>query len=118
MEKKYTVRLVSNSYFIKKVDAHTAAISSFPSRQIYLRKEYFDISTILHEVMHCYMYECHITGTSLTAAKVEELACEIVGERVMDVIYTAVSIYRQLGGRKIKLKELHQALENLEKLWD
>lgn len=118
MEKKWRISRYSKSYFRRKVGAGTAGLCSFPDRQIYLSAEFFDIETVLHEVMHAYMFECHSSGTQLTTEQVEELACEIVGERVTDVIYTAVSIYRKLGGKKIKLRDLHESLEKLEKLWD
>lgn len=91
--KTWKVTFLTDKTFIKKhQDENCEAITTSHIREIDFKEGIFSRATALHEVFHAFMAECLTGSASLDPHQVEELAAEIVGEHVDDMINAANKI--------------------------
>lgn len=90
-------RLLSPATYIKHHDASTCGMTILSHKHVDFRTDSFDLTTVIHELMHCYFSEAKVESANLTSAQTEEVFCSLVADHIQDILGTAKLIYERLS---------------------
>jgi hypothetical protein len=94
--KPWKLRVLTEKYFKKKND-DCAGVTKVHKRRIELRPKFLDLETIVHELVHAYLYEMCIHSTNeMTVADFEEVYAELMAKRGRELLELADSLYAQI----------------------
>jgi len=98
MGKEWTVRVLSDKYFKKKNGGGAAAVTKVHKRRIELRPKFLDRETIVHELVHAYLYELCIHSTNdMSLADLEEVFAELMAKRGTELLEKADWIENEIS---------------------
>lgn len=96
--KGWTLRVLSEKYFKKKNGGATAGITKVHKRRIELRPKFLDHETIVHELVHAYLYEMCIHSTNeMTLNDLEEVFAELMAKRGRELLDKAEWIASEIS---------------------
>jgi len=85
--KEWTLRVLSEKYFRKKNGGAAAAVTKVHKRRIELRPKFLDRETIVHELVHAYLYELCLHSTNdMSLADLEEIFAELMAKRGKELL--------------------------------
>lgn len=85
--KEWTLRVLSEKYFKKKNGNAAAAVTKVHKRRIELRPKFLDHETIVHELVHAYLYELCIHSTNeMSLNDLEEVFAELMAKRGRELL--------------------------------
>lgn len=95
--KPWTLRVLSEKYFKKKNGGGAAAVSKVHKRRIELRPKFLDLETIVHELLHAYLYEMCLHSTNeITLNDQEEIFAELLAKRGREFLDLAERLHQQI----------------------
>lgn len=98
LAKPWTLRVLSEKYFKKKNGNSAAAVTKIHKRRIELRPKFLDRETIVHELVHCYLYEMCIHSTNeMSLADLEEFFAELMAKRGTELLDKAEWIENEIA---------------------
>lgn len=87
--KPWTIRLLKKKRYVQKNGADSVAVTYCYKRQIDLGPNGRDLETIVHELVHGYLWEM-CTGTAeLSPEALEEQFCELLAKRGKEILELA-----------------------------
>lgn len=85
--KGWTLRILSEKYFKKKNGNAAAAVTKVHRRRIELRPKFLDHETVVHELVHAYLYELCIHSTDeMSLNDMEEVFAELMAKRGRELL--------------------------------
>lgn len=75
-----------NKDYKKKNGKGSVAITRFHNRKIDLSPKGYDKETVIHELVHAYLYEMCSGSCSLSDKNLEELFCELLAKRGHEIL--------------------------------
>ena len=96
---EWTVRLLPSKAYAKENGDDSSGMTHPFKKVIDFHHKHYDITTIIHELVHAYVAECNTESASLSTDQMEELICSIMGECVFDLLATAhkIQLFFQLN---------------------
>lgn len=96
--KPWTLRVLTEKYFKKKNGNGAAAVTKMHKRRLELRPSFLDTETIVHELVHAYLYEMCLHSThDITANDLEEVFAELMAKRGRELLDLADSLQIQIN---------------------
>lgn len=98
--KTWTFRLLDKkAYKSKKSRRNSLAVTYFHKRRIDFSPSGVDIETVIHEIVHAYMYEmCLHSCNELTTADMGEVYAELLSKRGKELLALGDKVLRELKG--------------------
>lgn len=84
---------------MKELYRGSRAYTSINRYMVFNTKD-LDFGTLVHEVFHAYMYECHMESADLTADQREEVAAELLERHILEIVHDALDLFFRLGKEK------------------
>lgn len=95
--KPWTLRVLSEKYFKKKNGNGAAAVTKVHKRRIELRPKFLDHETIVHELVHAYLYEmCLHSANEMSLNDLEEFFAELMAKRGRELLDKADRIQNDI----------------------
>lgn len=96
--KRWRMRILSREqYDKKKIRSGSVAITYVHKRRIDLSPEGCDRETIIHELVHAYLYEMCIHSADLDADAVEEFFAELMAKRGQELLNLAETLFQNVS---------------------
>lgn len=95
MGKTWKVKAMPEKAFYKLHDEDDLAVTIPEKREIHLPTG-FSEETLVHELTHAYFAEVPFAAVQLSAAQVEEAACELLASRGFEILALGRSLYKTL----------------------
>lgn len=98
--KPWTIRrLNKRDYYRKKSREGSVAVTYYHKRRIDLSPHGSDLESIVHELVHAYLYELCTYSADLTVDAQNEIFCELMAKRGYELLALAESLKSKLGRR-------------------
>ncbi len=95
--KAWKIRSLTTAQYIKKkVRNNSVAITYFHKRRIDLSPEGSDHESIVHELVHAYLYEMCTHSADLTTDAQEEIFCELLAKRGLEILTLADTLVARI----------------------
>jgi hypothetical protein len=94
--KKWTLRLMKRKRYMKKNGADSVAITECHKRQIDLSPYGRDLETIVHELVHAYLWEMGVGTANLDVDSQEEIFCELMAKRGQELLARADDLLEKI----------------------
>lgn len=84
--REWTVQLLTSGRFTKLYGKKTGAITLRNEKKMVFRSDEFDHTSVLHELIHCYIDESYLEScVSLNLVDFEEIICETLSNFWNDI---------------------------------
>jgi hypothetical protein len=97
MGKNWTLRLMKRKRYMKTNGADSVAITECYKRQIDLSPYGRDLETIIHELVHAYLWEMGVGTATLDADAIEEVMCELMAKRGQELLNLASDLFNRIS---------------------
>lgn len=96
--KCWTIRALKKSKYNKKNGKDSVAVTKMHKRCIDLGPKGCDLESIVHELVHAYLYEMCLHSTNeLTIPDLEEVFAELMAKRGYEILHLAESLMTTLS---------------------
>lgn len=92
--KKWTLRTLKRRKYMSKNGADSVAITECYKRRIDLSPFGQDLETIIHELVHAYLWELCSGTAELTTDAQEEIFCELMAKRGQELLTLAGELFQ------------------------
>lgn len=96
LDKDWKVRLLKRKKYTKKNGKDSLAITYMYKRRIDIQIGGLDVETIIHELVHAYMHELCLGSTDINVSDLEEVYCELMSKRGLELLTLADELYEKL----------------------
>ncbi len=95
--KPWKLRVLTEKYYKKKNGNDSAAVTKVHRRRIELRPKFLDRETVVHELVHAFLYEMCIHSTNdLSVGDLEEVFAELMAKRGAELLSTAEQLHSSI----------------------
>lgn len=94
--KSWILRLYNRRKYSRKNGKDSVAITKFHVRRIDLSPKGVDLESITHELVHAYLYELCLHSSNLRKRDLEEVFCELMAKRGMELLCLADQLYERI----------------------
>jgi hypothetical protein len=95
--KTWTLRLMKRKRYMKTNGADSVAITECYKRQIDLSPYGRDLETIIHELVHAYLWELCAGTADLTTDAQEEIFAELMAKRGQELLNLANDLFNKIS---------------------
>lgn len=115
LNKDWRIKVYTESFYIRTHGDDSEA-TTLSTHEIHMREDSLEFCTVLHEIVHAYMFTLYLHSAELSAHQTEEVMCELIGNRWKELFQTAFQLYLKLIKKQSQEPDVTRALKRLEEL--